>query len=280
MTGSAPVDAFLRTSLAAPPWQRGVALYSVRRDLERDFEGTLARLATLGYRCAEVRGCAPAAVPALRRALDRAGLVAGGMVFEASPSPMEQLDAARALGVDFVAVPAALPYFTMAEGRFVWRERVAAAHMRAFAQSLRSLAEGARRVGVGLLYHLHDRDYQPLDDGWTTLDILLGELPAHLLKFEVDTGWLAASGTDLPGTLAKFRGRVHSIHLKDHDPRRSAEPKGADMVAPGKGQADLVAMLAALLHCGARHCFVELEPYSDPWPELEHSQRWLEQVGY
>ena len=280
MNGSATVDSLLRTSLGDPPWRRGVALYSVRRDLEEDFEGTLARLATLGYGSAEVRGYAPGAVPALRRALDGAGLVAGGMILEASPSPIEQVAAARALGVDFVVVPAALPYFSMVGGRFVWREHVAAAEMRAFVHSLRNLAEGASRLGIGLLYHLHDRDYQPLDDGWTMLDILLGELPSHLLKFEVDTGWLAASGADLPGTLAKIRGRVHSIHLKDHDPRRPAEPKGADMVAPGKGQADLVAMLAALLHCGARHCFIELEPYSDPWPELEHSQRWLDEVGY
>lgn len=280
MTGTETADALVHAALSRPPWPRGVALYSVRRDLERNFAGTLARLAALGFRSAEVRGCAPAAVPALRRALGDAGLVAGAMVLEASPSPMEQLDAARALGVDCLAVPAALPYFTMAGGRFVWREQVPAAQMRDFAQSLRGLAEGARRVGVGLLYHLHDRDYQPLDDGWTTLDILLGALPAGLLKFEVDTGWLAASGADLPGTFAKLQGRVHAIHLKDHDPTRPSSPKGTDMVAPGKGQADLVPMLAALRHGGARHCFVELEPFTDPWPELEHSQRWLNEAGY
>lgn len=276
----AAAQPLVRRALASRPWARGVALYSVRADVARDPAGTFARLAALGFRSVEVRGCAPTAVPALRDALQGAGLVAPVMVIEPSPSPLEQLEAARALGAESLVVPAALPYFSMSGGRFVWRDAVPPAEMRAFARSLGELARAARSAGVGLLYHLHDRDYQPLEDGWSTLDLLLGALTPELLQFEVDTGWLAVAGADLPGTMVKLRGRVRSIHLKDHDPARPPTPKGADMVAPGKGRIDLAPMLEALRHCGARHCFVELEPFADPWPELEQSQRWLEAAGY
>lgn len=72
--------------LAAPLWQPvsggprleriGIQLYSVRRDLKHDFEGTLARIASIGYSEVEFAGYFDRNPELVKEILARHGLAA------------------------------------------------------------------------------------------------------------------------------------------------------------------------------------------------------------
>src|SRR5262245_8235575 len=85
----------------------GVQLYTVRSLLEKDFDGTLAALAAIGYREVELAGYHGRTPPAVRAALERAGLLAPSahVAIEAVRDSLPRvLDEAHLLGHRFIVV--------------------------------------------------------------------------------------------------------------------------------------------------------------------------------
>ena len=86
----------------------GVQLYSVRKSMQSDFEGTLQKVAAIGYRQVEFAGLFGHSSSEVRGMLDRLGLTAPSMHV-----PFESLDAgwdavledAHRLGCRYVIVP-------------------------------------------------------------------------------------------------------------------------------------------------------------------------------
>src|SRR5947209_10833998 len=83
----------------------GVQLYTVRHELQRDFEGTLAKVAAIGYREVEFVDLLGRAPTAVRAMLDRNGLAAPSshVSYEALDGGLaEALEAAHVRGHDYI----------------------------------------------------------------------------------------------------------------------------------------------------------------------------------
>src|SRR5574342_854205 len=94
-----------RTARAARLETIGLQLYTVRRDLEKDFEGTLARVAEVGFREVELAGLFGHSPKDARAALDRNGLRAPSMhvdLPEIRTGFSKTLETGTALGVRYV----------------------------------------------------------------------------------------------------------------------------------------------------------------------------------
>src|SRR5262245_10927156 len=59
-SASALAAASPRSAMAASPYKLGLQLFTLRRDLARDVDGTLARCAAMGYQEVETYGFDPA----------------------------------------------------------------------------------------------------------------------------------------------------------------------------------------------------------------------------
>jgi sugar phosphate isomerase/epimerase len=97
----------------------GVQLYTVRRQLAEDFEGTLARVAEIGYREVEFAGYAGRTPRDVRRVLDAAGLVAPSahVDFPAMAANWEStLAGAREIGHHYLTIPSIPRQDRTAEG--------------------------------------------------------------------------------------------------------------------------------------------------------------------
>jgi sugar phosphate isomerase/epimerase len=230
--------------------QIAVQLYTVRDLAARDLPGTLGQVASAGYRAVEVAGL-PAVAPAvLRTMLDDAGL----QVIAAHHSLADfrrdrdgSLDALAAIGAPRAIVP------WLAE-----EDRASSAAVRAVAKELAGIADAAASRGIGLGYHNHAFEFDPID-GTTTWDVLLDALPPSI-EIELDVYWAAFAGRDPAALLADLGSRVRLLHMKDmaHGPTRQD-------AAPGDGVLPWDAIVAAAGRAGVEWYIVEQDnPGDDP----------------
>ncbi|MFR9721901.1 sugar phosphate isomerase/epimerase family protein [Streptomyces sp. MS19] len=213
----------------APPL--GVQLWTLRDALAADRDGTLARVAALGFTAVEP--FAPADDPeGFRRVADGLGLTVPGahavqLVQDGDPAPV--FDAVATLGSGLAIVPAGIPQedFTHPDG------------IRRAADTLNSLADKAASHDLTLGYHNHWWEIEPVIDGRHALEILADHLDPRVV-LEVDTYWAVVGGADVPRLLRGLGSRVHALHVKD-GPAVKDEPN----VAVGSGAIAVPEILAA-----------------------------------
>jgi sugar phosphate isomerase/epimerase len=206
-----------------------VQLYTVRRALAEDVDGTLADLADIGLTQVEAFDLL-AWRERLREALPRHGLAvptAHVDVLEAEAGAVA--DAAHDLGVTTVIQPWTDPV------RWQTADGVAA-----LADALASAADVLAPDGVRVGYHNHHFELASMIDGRHALEVFAEQLPANVL-LEVDAYWAFAGGADVPALLERLGDRVVALHIKDGDGSLDT----ARQVAAGRGAVPIPAILAA-----------------------------------
>ncbi len=245
----------------------GIQLYTVRRDLTKDVEGTLSRLASIGFQEVEFAGYPEGTAQSLRAMLDRLGLRApsGHVPLQALRREWDRtLDQAAVVGQDYVVVA----WIPEEERRTVddWK-RLAGAFNRA--------GEAALQRKISLGYHNHDVEFAPVG-GTVGYDILLAETDPKLVRFEMDLYWITKGGRDPLEYFAKWPGRFPLVHVKDMDatPRRFF----ADV---GKGTIDFRRIFRKAKQAGIRHFFYEQdETPGTPFESAKASYQFLKSLTF
>lgn len=251
-------------SPVAPVRQRmlGVQLYTVRTELERDFEGTLAAVAEIGYREVEFAGYFGRTPAQVRAVLAAAGLAAPAAHVDyglLGDRWEETLAAAAAIGHRHLVVP--------------WlpdEVRTSLDGYRQVADHFNRAAESARNVGLRFGYHNQDFELAPLE-GRVPLDVLLEETDPQLVSLELDVFWAASGGADPVTTIERHAGRVLMIHAKDMD-------AGGNMVEVGSGRIDFARIIEAGDANGLQHIFVEHDNPAAPLDSIRTSYENLRQL--
>lgn len=259
----APPDPNARTP-SRPPAVTGLQLYTVRRAMERDFDGTLARVREIGYDEVEFAGWFGRRPAAVRASLRRLGLAAPAahITLEAIDREWDEtLEAAAAIGHRYLILP-----WVDAERRRTlddWR-RVAELLGRAGAASA--------RAGIRLGYHNHDVEFPPVD-GTIPLELLLDETDPSAVAFELDFYWMVKAGHDPLGWLERYPGRFELTHLKD-----TGGPPDHAMAEVGAGTLNWPRLVAAANAAGVRHHFVEHDHPADEFVSIRASNDYLRSI--
>ncbi len=249
----------------------GVQLYTVRDALAKDFEGTLARVAKIGYKevelagyLADLKNLNPAPKKA-RQILDSNGLAAPSTHVPYALLSAENwphvIEASEILGHKYIVNPGIDPELRKtAEG---WK-RAAAIFNRAGKESARS--------GIQFAYHNHVVEFEQVD-GQLPYEILLSECDSKLVKMEMDLGWAHEAGADPLQYFAKHPGRFPLVHVKDFDANK-------EMTDVGKGVIDWKAIFAKADLAGIKHYFVEFDNPKDPFASIQASYEYLEKLRF
>jgi sugar phosphate isomerase/epimerase len=245
----------------------GIELYTVRRELAQDPDGTLARIAAIGYREVEFAGYPPGTPQALRSRLDQLGLTAPSahLSLQAFQDDWERtVEPAAILGHQYLVVAWIAPE----ERRDLdaWK-RLAAAFNRA--------GERCQRSGIQFAYHNHDYEFSAIG-GKLPYDFLLAETDPKLVAMEMDLYWITKGGQDPLPYFAKWPGRFPMVHIKDMD----ATPKRffADV---GKGTIDFKRILHQAGQAGIRHYFYEQdETPGSPFDSAKTSYEYLRSLTF
>ncbi|MFF0339762.1 sugar phosphate isomerase/epimerase family protein [Kribbella sp. NPDC004875] len=204
-------------------------LYTVRGKLEEDFDGTLARIAQIGYTKVEPFGVT-AFADRLADALPKHGLSAptthAGLLKDDTAAIYA---AAQRLGIATVIDPHTDPArWQSADG------------IKEIAAGLNQAAKEAAEHGITVGYHNHQFELESKIGGAHGLEILVDNLSDEVIV-EVDTYWAAVGGADVPALLKKFGERVTAIHVKDGDGTLNNKAQ----VAVGDGTIAVADILAA-----------------------------------
>jgi sugar phosphate isomerase/epimerase len=82
------------------------------------------------------------------------------------------------------------------------------------AETLHRAGEQAKKAGIQLAYHNHATEFDKTD-GIISYDYFASQIPADLMKFELDLGWVFKAGKDPVEIFKNNRGRFPLLHVKD-----------------------------------------------------------------
>ncbi len=235
----------------------GIQLYSVAKDLQRDFAGTLSRLRAMGYTEVEFAGFGNRTAKDVRAALDAAGMTCRSAHY--SVPELQDLDHtmtfAKEVGIQYMicAFPRAVQANCPTPGEWKWN-----------ADFLNTVGTQAKKAGLTVGYHNHNIEFLKTG-GRTGLEDLMQRTDPAAVTFELDCGWAAAAGVDPVGLLAAYPGRFRLLHVKDI--RRGMKLNTTLQMDPaevGKGTLDWMKVLSAAAAAGVQQYYVELEPALTP----------------
>ncbi|HVS15691.1 MAG TPA: sugar phosphate isomerase/epimerase [Thermoanaerobaculia bacterium] len=241
----------------------GLQLYTVRAELARDVEGTVARVAEIGFSEVELAGHAGRTPAELAAILARHDLTAPSghtqLAGLAEDRLEAELDACAALGHRYLVCAYLAP-----------NQRRTLDQYRAHADLFNRSGERCRSAGVRLAYHNHDFELAPIagPNGATMpLELLLERCDPQLVAFELDLYWITKGGGDPLSYFARWPGRFELFHVKDMD-----ASEAGSFTEVGAGVIDFERIFAHAGQAGVRHSFVEQDVVQgDLWQSLRTS---------
>ncbi|WP_310550015.1 sugar phosphate isomerase/epimerase family protein [Paenibacillus glufosinatiresistens] len=242
----------------------GLQLYTLREQLEEDFEGTLRQVAAMGYAGVEFFNYFGRSAGEVKALLDETGLVAVGAhrPYQALLNDTEaEIAYNQAIGNRRLIIP------FLSEEERDWAAVIA---------NLKIIGERVKAQGSQLLYHNHDFELLERYEEQTAFDAIYAGVPADVLQVEMDTCWVHHAGYDPVAYMAAYAGRLPIIHLKD----MKKNPDGtAETVVLGEGEVDLPSILSAAETHGVEWAVVEQDFCSrSPLESVRDSMAWLK--GY
>jgi len=285
---------FIETSVAAaalyaarPSWAAetthqikrvGLQLYTVRSEMPKDFEGTIAKVAETGYKELEFAGYFKHSPKDVRAIVDKNGLTAPsthiGYDLIENKLP-ETLEDAHVIGCKYIVCP--------------WideKQRTADGWKRA-AELFNKAGEACEKAGIQFCYHNHSFEFSPVEGlgGKLAYDYLLAETNPKFVKMEMDLCWISVAGKDPVSYFDKHPGRFPLVHVKDYvnDPNATSSYAGATgsvvfkgrLADVGKGTIDFKRIFAQSEKGGIKHYFVENDDAKTPFEDIKISYDYL-----
>ena len=243
----------------------GLQLYTVRDKMKDDFEGTLARVAEIGYKEVEFAGYFDHTPPDVKAILDRHGLSAPSthIALAGEDAWQTSLETAKAIGHEYIVVP------WIPEER-----RKTLDDWKSVADVFNRAAKMAHDAGLQFAYHNHDFEF-PRVDGQVPYDVLLQNTDPKLVQLEIDLYWMTKGGQDPLAYFARWPGRVPLVHVKD-----SAGAPEHKMVDVGQGTIDWKRIFAKSDQAGIKHYFVEHDQPPQPFDDIAASYRYLKNLEF
>ncbi|HEX6502161.1 MAG TPA: sugar phosphate isomerase/epimerase [Terriglobales bacterium] len=241
----------------------GVQLYSVRGEMEKDFEGTLAKVAAIGYREVELAGLFNHSPEQVKSILDRNGLaaVSSHVDYKLLTSDLpKQLEGAKTLGQSFIVCPFLDPKYRNPEG------------LKQVCRDFNHIGAESKKTGIQFAYHSHDFEFKPVGDK-LLYDIILEQTDPNLVKMEMDLFWITNAGKDPLSYFNRYPGRFPLVHVKDRK-------KNGEMVEVGGGDIDWKRIFAESDKAGIEYYIVEHDNPKSPFDSIKASHNYLSNLRF
>ena len=260
----------------------GLQLYTVRSLMKSDFDGTVAKVAQVGYKEVEFAGYFDHSPKDIRALLDKNGLTSpschvGYDIVQNKWS--EQLEAAHVIGHKYIVCP--------------WideKQRVEPDGYKRAAELFEKAGEQVRKAGVQFAYHNHTFEFQPSEalGGKLPYDYLLAATKPENVKMEMDLCWISVAGKDPIAYFNQYPGRFPLVHVKDmkalpkgeEGPTTNPNKEMANMTEVGSGVIDWKRIFAQSENAGIKHCIVEHDFPKDPFESIAKSYEYLHNLTW
>jgi sugar phosphate isomerase/epimerase len=270
----------LPTLQSRPRYKMGLQLYTIRAALRTDVEGSLKRIAAMGYQEVETYGFDPATTgfyglpaktfAARLREHDLTAVsghydlnrFAGTSVDDLKRYVDQCIVGAQSIGQQYITWP------LIDEGfRTIERFKVVA-------ERLNIAGAQIKKAGLQLAYHNHDFEFVE-QNGQIGYDVIIKETDPALVKLQMDLYWIA-HGSKLTANewFKRQPGRFVMWHVKDmHKVSR-------DYTELGNGTIDFTRIWPDATLAGLKHFFVEQGGNftHDPFRSIADSAEYVKRV--
>lgn len=249
----------------------GLQLYSVRNLLPKDFDGTLAQVHAAGYTVVEAAGYFDRSAREFRASMDKAGLRC-----VSTHHPLQQLtteldrwiDYAHTLGLEYMICSSSIGLHNSSGGAPTlddWHR---------VAEDFNRLGEKVKAAGMTFGVHNHTPEFAVIE-GTLVYDELLRLTDPQYVVFEMDAGWVSASGHDPVAYLRRAPQRFPLMHVKDMIKGPNGEMRATEM---GRGEVHYARILRAAT--GLKYYFIEQEEFDiDPMQALRIDADYMRRLN-
>ncbi len=237
-------------------------LYTLREAAAADYEGTVRKVADIGYVGVEPAGFPGTTIEAGKKLFDDLGLevCSAHLPLPVGDKVQESLETAAALGVTRVVAGQGPDQFTT-------RDQIKAA-CDTFNEA------SANCTDKGFAFGIHNHWWEFLEvEGELVYKQMLEHLAPEVL-FQVDAYWVQTAGPDPAAVIAELGSRAPLIHVKDGPCTRKE-----DMQALGEGVTDFKSIIDVGEHVD--WWIVELDRCAtDMMEAVEKSYTFMTEKGY
>jgi len=252
----------------------GLQIYSVRQAINQDLEGTLARLAEMGYNSIEHAG------------------YSDGLIYNLDPSQFKSL--VESLGMKLISGHVGIDPGSSKDKwekiitdnakaglQYMVAPSVGASHrdsqesLKKTTAAFNQIGELCRKHGMKFGYHNHAFEFQEVE-GKRLYDTILDGTDPDLVAMEMDLYWTYRGNSDPLTYFEKYPGRFELWHVKDME--ESEEQFFAEV---GYGIIDFDKIFAASKKAGLVHYFVEQDASRrDPMESVKMSVEYLKKANF
>jgi sugar phosphate isomerase/epimerase len=256
----------------------GLQLYTVRDLMKADFDGTIAKVAAIGYKEVEFAGYFGRTGQQVRAACDKNGLepisthVQYDELDDKFPSVIET---SKTIGLKYIVCPW-IPE-DLRKSPDIWKQAAA---------KFNHCGEQSKKAGLQFAYHNHWFEFLPVD-GKLPYDALLKECDGNLVKMEMDLCWITAAGGDPLKYFNLYPGRFPLVHVKDLKKLPVITAGGSqnfgdtvDLTSVGSGIIDWKRIFAQSEKAGIKHYIVEHDKPEVPFDSITKSYEYLNKVRW
>ena len=247
----------------------GVQLWSVKDEVKQDFEGTLTKLAGLGFQGVEFAGAYGRFAndaAGLRAFMDKTSLQCAGAHVHFDDLSAAKIDATTAF---YRTIGCSNLVIAMDKRAF---SNEGAAQV---AKELSALSVKLAPLGMKIGYHNHDAEMTGAD-GQTPWDVIATGTPAGSI-LQQDVGWTTFAGKDPIAIVKRYPGRTTSTHFKAKFVKGAA---GTPII--GQDKTDWAGLATAVRGVGGTEwIIIEQEEYPNGMGQVESvaaSMRGLQAV--
>ena len=271
----------------------GLQLYSVRENMAEDMEGTIKKVAEMGYDCVEFAGYYDHTAEEVKAMCDKYGLEIPS-VHQVHNVFLEDPEASvaylKTLGVKYSAIP-----WVSAEN---WENNFGK-----LITEINQVSKILKDNGIQLLYHNHDFEFYSKHNDEYIFDAIFSEADTDSIYPELDTCWVHYSGNDPIAYIKKYGNVEEVLHLKDFecknlaagpvyvlidDKGKTGETKGDrkgdgfEFRPTGSGRQNVPAILKAAEDTVIKYVIIEQDehPTNTPLEDAKISIDYLRSIGY
>jgi len=243
----------------------GVQLYTVRNEMEKDFDGTLKRIAALGFDELEFAGLYNRDPKDVRKMVEKLGMKIVGSHINSDKlkeNPESLIAETKALGAKYMI----LAWIPQEHRKTLddWKNWIIL---------MNKVGKMSQEKGIQFLYHNHNFEFEPVE-GIVPFDLILEKIDRRFVKFEVDLYWLKLAGREPENLFAKYPKGFPLSHVKDMSKTENA------MVDVGDGRIDFAEIFKQSETSGMKHYFVEHDDTKTPFESLERSIEYLRSLEF
>lgn len=243
----------------------GLQLYTIRTEMKNNFEGSLAKVAEIGYKEVEFAGYfgqKPGEIAKILKQLDLDAVAAHIQIKDINEQFEETVEAAKTIGIGYVIIPS-------------WFDRQkykTKDSLKRFAEILNLAGEKCKSAGIQFGYHNHNFEFKETY-GVIPYDIFVKETDPELVVMEMDLFWIIKGGQNPLEYFKRYPGRFQLCHVKDMD-------KDQNMVDVGQGKIDFSKIFTQSEQAGLKYFFVEHDRPEDPFASIAASFKYLKELEF